>query len=587
MSGRSRLAVMVWCVFASACAWAPARADEFADAPTPAEAPVDVSVDVPANAAAAGKLQEPDVATGERLLAEGDALADEGKYDAAVLKYMDAYEALLPSMRKLPFKRDVKGHFTPRKNMPAMVEQMFAEEVKPEEMRADELAMKALGLIPRDMDLKATMVRLMSEEMAGFYDSKKETMHLIHEELAPPRPKGQKPGLWERLFGDPDKGRFDKEQSKQVLAHELTHALADQNFDLDALREAAEGDGDREMAAVALIEGEAMLTMTGAAAEDWEGTTTASIPAGPLEVQMNVMSSMAGALGGPAMRDVPPVLRETLIFPYTKGLIFVAHQTNAGGWRALDWAYAHPPLSTEQILHPEKYGGGAKADPPTAIDLGELPAGDGWTELDRDTLGELVIGIMLAKHGGRPAAAGWDGDAAATFEGPGGKLGLVWLSTWDTAADAREFARGYAAFQPTKFASPTPAAAPPADAEGAEQPPDEQPDADAKDADDELNAGEPEAADADAQNADEAPAGPPAGVFPPDGGDAAVRRRIPDQDDALLHIEVRGSDVLVVEGFPAAVTDALVKGAFEAKKSEKTHKSKPPRAPGKDAEDDD
>ena len=508
------------------------------------------------------------VPAGQRLLAEGDALADEGKYDEAVMKYMDAYEALLPSMRKLPFKRDVQGHFTPRKDMKGLVEKMFAEEVKPEELRADELSMKALGLVPRDLDLKATMVRLMSEEMAGFYDSEKETMHLIHEELAPPKPKGKKPGLFERLFGGGDAGAFNKDQNKQVLAHELTHALADQNFDLDKLREAAKGDADRELAMIALIEGEAMLTMIGAAANDWAGTATPLIPAGQLEIQMNVMSSMSGFLGGPAMREVPPVLRETLIFPYAKGLVFVARQTNAGGWPALDRAYANPPLSTEQVLHPEKYGVGPGADPPTAIDLGELAPGDGWTELDRDVVGELVTGIMLAEHGGRRAAAGWDGDTAAVFEGPAGRLGLVWLSTWDTAAEAREFATGYAGFQMTKFAPP----ADPQPADGSEQEEEEAAASEKVDADgDDGSDGEKQDAPADATAA---PAGFPAG-----GRDGDVLRRpLPGDDATVLHVEVRGADVLVVEGFSPDVTDALAKSVLAAKKTEKTHRPNAPAA---------
>lgn len=513
----------------------------------------------PARFAAARDAGAADVPTGQRLLAEGDALADEGKYDEAVLRYMDAYEALLPSMRKLSFKRDVKGHFTPRKDMKGLVEKMFEEAVTPEELRADELGMKALGLIPRDMDLKATMVRLMSEEMAGFYDPKKETMHLIHEELAPPPPKGKKPGLFQRLFGS-GKNQFDKDQNKQVLAHELTHALADQNFDLDAMRESAKGDSDRELAMVALIEGEAMLTMAGAAAEDWAGETTPAIPAGPLETQMNILGSMAGALGGKAMRDVPPVLRETLVFPYTKGLVFVAHQTNAGGWRALDGSYANPPLSTEQVLHPEKYGGGPDADPPTAIDLGELKPGEQWKELDRDVVGELVTGILLAKHGGRKAAAGWDGDTAAIFEDPDGKLGLVWLSTWDSEADAREFARGYAAFQSIKFAPPAPA---PAEAAG---------EGDAETSPENADAGAGAQADTDA------------GAFPAEGRDDALRRPMPADEGAASHVELRGSDVLVIEGFAPEATDALTQSAFAAKKSEKTNAARPDAGDDGDAD---
>ena len=396
------------------------------------------------------------VPAGQRLLAEGDALADEGKYDEAVMKYMDAYEALLPSMRKLPFKRDVAGHFTPRKDLKGMLERILDEEVKPEEFRADELALKALGLVPQDFDLRQTTVAMMTEEVAGFYDPKKETMHLIHEELARPKPRdAKKPGLLGRLFGAEEKKAFDKEQNKTVLAHELIHALADQHYDLDKLREATKDDGDRELALVALIEGEATLAMMGAAAGDWDGTATAQMPARQLSFMMNMMGPMMTVGSGKALREAPPVLSETLIFPYARGLVFTAHLTNAGGWAALDRAYANPPLSTEQVLHPEKYADGPKADPPTAVDLGELKPGDGWKEVTRDVLGELVTGIMLKGYGGRNAAAGWDGDSAAVFEGPAdGKLGLVWLSTWDTEQDAREFARGYANFQAKKFDLP-------------------------------------------------------------------------------------------------------------------------------------
>jgi hypothetical protein len=524
---------------------------------------------------AARAQQAADVPRGQRLLSEGDALADEGKYDDAVMRYMDAFEALLPSMRKLPFKRDVKGHFTPRKELRGIMEKLIAEEVKPDEFRADELAMKALGLVPADFDLKQAMIGLMTDEVAGFYDPKAETMHLIHEELAPPKPKGAKgPGLLGRLFGGADKPAFDKDQNRMVLAHELTHALADQHFDLDRLREATEGDGDRELALMALVEGEAVLTMMGAAAGDWDGTATAQLPARQLSFMMNMMGPMMTSGSSKALREAPPVISETLIFPYAQGVVFAAHLTNDGGWAALDAAYAKPPLSTEQVMHPEKYADGTKVDPPTALDPGELKPGGGWKELDRDVVGELVTAIMLRGHGGRAAAAGWDGDTAAVFEGADGKLGLVWVSTWDTEQDAREFARGYAGFQARKFQLP---GAPAAEEEGAAGEPGGQdgapalgldlpdPDADAPPAD---------APAAAAAGDDEAPPAAPGG-FPAAGGDDALRR---DHDGATLHVEVRGTDVAIVEGFPPDATDALLKAAFAAGKTEKTRDADPPKA---------
>lgn len=493
-----------------------------------------------------------DVPKGQQLLADGDTLADAGKYDQAVLKYMEAYEHLLPVMRKLPFKRDVDGHFTPRKELKGMIEKMVEEEIKPEDLRADEAAMKALGLVPKDLDLRTTMVQMMSEEVAGFYDSKKETMHLIHEELPPPRPKGKKMGLLGRIFGGGGAEPFSKDESKTVLAHELTHALADQHFDLDKLQEAAKGDGDRELALTALIEGEAMLTMMAAANGDWDGTAITQIPARQLALSMGLMTPFMAAASGPTFRQAPPVLTETMIFPYVRGVVFCAHLTNADGWPALDRAYANPPLSTEQVLHPEKYlaAEGAKADAPTAVDLGELKPGGDWKELDRDVIGELVVGIMLRKHGGRTAAAGWDGDSFAVFEGQGGKLGLVWLSTWDTGQDAREFARGYAAFQGQKFDPPK------ADVDGADAETGPAP------------AAGDGAADGAAPDAPAAEPPAPAG-FPAEGDDVLRRGR----DGAALHVEIRGSDVAVVEGFTPDVTDALVKAAFAAKKKEKTHEA--------------
>ena len=85
-----------------------------------------------------------------------------------------------------------------------------------------------------------------------------------------------------------------------------------------------------------------------------------------------------------------------------------------------------------------------------SIDLGVLKPGEGWKEVGRNVLGEMQTGVMLKKHGGKTAAAGWDGDRYAVFEGPKNKLGLVWLSTWDSEDDAREFAHGYVGYQTAK-----------------------------------------------------------------------------------------------------------------------------------------
>ncbi len=451
-----------------------------------------------------------DAEVGRQLLAEGDALADQGKTTEAVLKYKEAIEQLLPGMRRLPFKSVVKQDVTAKKDMPEYLRKQFEAETAPGEFRAGELGMKALGFFPKAFDYKSTMVAVLTEEVAAFYDPKTKTMHLIQEGAVedaaqadePAKPRGD---LLDRLRGK--KGGFDKEENKSVIAHELTHALADQHFDLDKSLNGIKGDDDRQLAMQALAEGEAMLTMLAAQGEDWDGSQTARLPSRQLEFVFNLMMPMLPAASSKALRDAPPIISESLLFPYIRGVVFCARQTNAGGWKALDSVYREPPLSTEQVLHPEKYR--ERPDPPTAIDLGSLPVDARWKELTRNVVGEMQLAVLLKKFDGKRAAAGWDGDQFVVYEGPQEALGLVWFSTWDTEEDAAEFALNYAKFQTSKLE------------EGAE---------------------------------------------PPDGPIDDLRR---EASGRTFLVQRRGMDVAVVEGFDDSQTNALATAAWKAVKTEK------------------
>jgi len=374
----------------------------------------------------------------------------------------------------------------------------------PAEFHAAEQGMKALGFIPRTMDYKGLMVQAYSEEIAAFYDPRTKTMHLIKEsEAALKKPLT----LLERALGKTN--GFNKDENKTVIAHELTHALADQNFDLYALQKSIKNDDDRSIALSSLIEGEATLTMFGAQMADWRGDKISKIPADNLERTFGLLMSFMPLAGGKTLREAPPILSESMLFPYFRGMIFCARQTNDGGWQALDAAYRKPPLSTEQILHPEKYG--ASPDVPMAVDLGTLTVNDPWKELGRNVVGEMQLGILLKKHGGKGAAVGWDGDQFAVFEAPEDQIGLVWLSTWDSPEDAERFQRAYARFQTTKLGPDVP---------------------------------EPDAV--------------------PD----TIRR----PHGAIVYaIERRGADVAIVEGFSSELTESLLGEAWNAKKTEKTH----------------
>jgi hypothetical protein len=441
---------------------------------------------------------------GLALLKRGDALADEGKTTDAVLRYKEAYEKLLPGLRSLPFKGEVKRDVTRREAMKDFLIKEIDLDMTPAEFRASELGMKALGFLPRDMDFKGVLVQVYSEEIAAFYDPRTKTMHLIEE----PAAKAKKaPSFLERLMGRT--GGFDKEENKTVIAHELTHALADQHYDLKAMQDAVKGDDDRDLALSALIEGEATLAMMGAQMGDWEGKEVAKLPAKELDQVFSMLGPVLPMMGGgPSLKSAPAILRESLLFPYLKGLVFCAHLANADGWASVDAAYRNPPESTEQILHPEKYQGDA-ADRPMRIALKTLDAGPDWKEVGQNVVGEMQLAILLRDEGGRRAAAGWDGDRFAVFEGPDGKLGLVWRTTWDTDDDAREFATSYTRFQTTK-----------------------------------LERG---------------------AVEPKDVPDTLTR----DRDGATFTVERRGKDVAIVEGFPKETTQTLLDAAFAAEAAER------------------
>jgi hypothetical protein len=378
---------------------------------------------------------------GKALLAEGDALADKGDTAEALLRYKAAYEKILPGMRKVPFKFEVKRDVTARDKLRDYLVKDFEQDMTPEEFRGMELGLKALGFIPRDMDFKDVMLKVLTEEIAAFYDPRTKTMHLIEEQ------KDKKPGLLELLMGRT--GGFDKEENQTVIAHELTHALADQNFDLEALHRSVKGDDDMDLALSALIEGEATLTMMSAQMKDWDGAMMKAMPSADLGQTMDMVGPFLPMFGGGALRTAPAIVRDSMLFSYLRGLVFCSRLINDGDWKAIDEAYASPPLSTEQILHPEKYR--AEPDPPTDFELGTV-AVPGWTEAGRNVVGELQLSTLLGGRGaGKKAAAGWDGDRFIVFSGPDEALALAWITTWDSEQDAREFARAYARVQSKKI----------------------------------------------------------------------------------------------------------------------------------------
>ena len=268
---------------------------------------------------------------------------------------------------------------------------------------------KILGLIPQNADLRQLLLDLYSEQIAGYYDSETEELYLVIE------------------TSEEELGPLDE----ITLAHEFTHAIQQQHFDIQAMLEAVEDNSDASSALVALVEGDA-------SAAQFRYMFTSFTR----EQQMEALVG-SGDVDTSALDSTPYILQQSLAFPYVQGLAFVSALFSApSDWDAINEAYSDPPASTEQVLHPEKY---IERDAPVPVFLPEIAAalGEGWENVYSDVMGEFLLKTYLETRTttitAADAAAGWGGDRFALLRGPGGENALVALLVWDTRKDAREF----------------------------------------------------------------------------------------------------------------------------------------------------
>lgn len=224
-----------------------------------------------------------------------------------------------------------------------------------------------------------------------------------------------------------------------LLTHEFVHALQDQHFDLLKLLVVRPYNYDRTEAVFALIEGDAMNVQR--RAEEGEQVYARRT----LEDISRQENDRFGAYRNELGALFPPLLTETFIFRYRDGARFVETIRRKSGERGIDELFRHPPASSEQILHPEKYlqGEGARD-----VQLNEAAfGGNNWRVVTSTSMGEIgVRGVLLAGVPARDAvraAAGWGGDRAYLFEREGGASLFVWKSAWDKPTDAEEFFKAY------------------------------------------------------------------------------------------------------------------------------------------------
>lgn len=372
----------------------------------------------------------------EELTRDGDRLADQGDYLAALGKYTQAYLGVVSSIRGQDFSMPVTPSIFNREQLGLEMLEQMKKEYSAEDLLLMDASYKVLGLISPDLDSEKLITQLLTEEVAGFYDPDNKRMVLIVED----GPK-KDPGWLGRLLGA--RPTFDKDEQKTTLAHELTHALQDQLYDLNAMQEGIEDDDDMLVAFSSLVEGDATLLMF---AEAQGSGDIRDMDPEAMRITFNLMSWMLPLAGGEAYRKAPPIFRDSLVFPYFQGMIFTLSVAAQEGWPSVHQAYQDPPLSTEQIMHPDKYLDPNSRDVPRRVLIPDCSGsmGEAWKHLGGNCLGELQTTILFKKVvGGSRAAEGWDGDRYEVYQRDDGKLAMLWVSVWDSQEDAQEFEIAY------------------------------------------------------------------------------------------------------------------------------------------------
>src|SRR3984957_1710817 len=289
------------------------------------------------------------------------------------------------------------------------------EVASPAEIRAEELTLKKFGFVPADFDLAKNTVDLLTEQAAAFYDYNKKKLFLTET--------------------------TSTESQEPVLAHELGHALADQNYNLAKfIRQGGKND-DGSTARLAVMEGQATWLMSEFLARR-NGQSLKSSPG-----IVDAMSKLSDSSGGqyPVFETEPLYLRETLVFPYTKGMLFQNAVFQRDGQKSFGEVFEHAPVSTQQIMQPETY---FKEIKPTDPKLPDPKLPHGYKGLLGGSLGELEHRILLAQYLDAAAAdeiaPHWRGCNFELLEDKkAGRVTLLYAAEWDSEDVARRYFEAY------------------------------------------------------------------------------------------------------------------------------------------------
>ena len=249
------------------------------------------------------------------------------------------------------------------------IQEQIRDSVKPDEIRAEEVTLKKFGFAPANFDLKKTTIDLLTEQAAAFYDFKRKKLFISD---------------WATV-----------NMRDVALIHELAHALADQNFPIRRFLDKADEDSEGSLARQSVVEGQASWLMLEVAARR-AGKTLADEATAQRLLNTDMDSAEEDY---PVFNNAPLYLRKTLTFPYSDGGRFQQAVFLHDGTQAFARIFREPPVSSAQIMHPDRYFGKvalASPDLPKPVKHAKTFVTGAMGELETRILIEQYAGAALA-----------------------------------------------------------------------------------------------------------------------------------------------------------------------------------------------
>ncbi len=315
---------------------------------------------------------------------------------------------------RLEFRKDVPVRYLDRAQMKRYIERLFEEDYPGELAGKEEEFLYWMGFTRDKIALKPLRKKIILENVGGMYNEKTDELLAVEEFR-----------------------RVDM-LNAPALAHELRHALQDQHFDLDTLLGDLSDFDDRKLAALAAVEGDATLVMVLQMGMDPDLVGGAFSPENLIS-----FSAMAGAT---TLAAAPEIVKYQLLMPYLEGMKFSRAVVKKKKWSGLNRVLDHTPLSSEQVLHPEKY---LAAEKPQAVSTRFRPVRG--EKFHSGVIGEYYLNVLL-KDGLAPddPASGWGGDLFSLYRDGDSRL-LLWESVWDTPGDCSRFQADFRRFLERTF----------------------------------------------------------------------------------------------------------------------------------------